>query len=179
MGLHARPSIVTPFLTLRVHTVNRDACTPTRFNTTYARPRSCKGCTIDQSLPRIFLQGPCSRTPWFLAHDIPALPSGVRYAYTGHEPLPLPLPLCLTLATPPFPFLSHRECVFSSLLCLPSPIPSPAPVTRYTFYTYGRRGKARESLIGKLESRGVLATDVPRRTSRGKENERGYPGGPD
>lgn len=84
-----------------------------------------------------------------------------------------------SLATPLFPFLSCREYVFSSLFCLPSPIPSPASVTRYTFYTYGRRGKARESLIGKLESRGVLATDVPRRTSRGKENERGYPGGPD
>lgn len=177
--MHARPSIVTPFLTLRtVHTVNRDACTPTRFNTTYARPRSCKGCTIDQSLPRIFLQGPCSRTPWFLARDILALPSGVRYVHrsrTSSSSPPLPR---LTLATPLFPFLSRRECVFSSFPCPPSPTP---PVTRYTFYTYIRKEREGE---GKFDWKagitgGVPATDVPRRTSRGKENERGYPGGPD
>lgn len=142
MGLHARPSIVTPFLTLRVHTVNRDACTPTRFNTTYARPRSCKGCTIDQSLPRIFLQGPCSRTPWFLAHDIPALPSGVRYAYTGHEPLPLPLPLCLTLATPLFSLAVSVFFLLFSAFPLRFPLLSPLLVIHFIpMEGEGRRGK--------------------------------------
>lgn len=140
----------------------------------YARPRSRKGCTIDQSLPRIFLQGPCSRTPWFLAPDILALPSGVRYAYTPVTNLFLS-PLCLTLTL--FPFLSRRECVFSSLLSLPDSLlslpPSPPRHSLYILYLWKERGKPRESLIGKLESRGVPATDVPRWTIRGKGKRKG------
>lgn len=160
--MHARPGIVTPFLgTLRVHTVNRDACTRPHRHVSIPRMHAhvhAKGCTIDQSLPRIFLQGPCSRTPWFLARDILALPSGLLCQYTGHELLPL----CLALATPLFSFLSPRVCFFFSSLLVPTP--PLLPVTRYTFYTYGRRGGE-----GKFDwkagiRRGVPAADVPRRT---------------
>lgn len=142
------------------------AVTPTHFNTTYARPRACKGCAIDQSLARIFLQGPCSRTPWFL----------VRYSrsslgYALRTPV---TKLSLSLSSPsllsslfhatPFSCLLPCACmrIFFSFLPLPRLL---FPVIRYTFYTYGRRGSSSygESLIGKPGSREVLVADVPRR----------------